>query len=192
MDLPTAEITHAAPPRMLDQPQGESTQSYTWPLALTIAHFMVPLESAACSVIGFYVVASSSTVDDLGLMSLGLLLLFVAMATLVGWAAMNMCFAREVCLYRDRMVVRQSWRRPLVLAYADYQRAWVYDASRFQSTRLLFFQHNRGCTVYETPAWLLGALEEVRRIQVEEGWYEPDAAPDRIERVDLPATGPVD
>jgi hypothetical protein len=103
----------------------------------------------------------------------GLLLATGGGAALVAYALIHACVAREVRFTHDELIVRQTGREDMVLAYASYGEHWIVDASRPKTIRVIVTANHRGCTILSPPDWMRLAFEEVERIQEEEGWYEP-------------------
>lgn len=152
-----------------------STQVYHWPRAFEAAARWTPWIAGALLVAGFLLFVASNGLDDgLEQATAGILMCVAGSAALAKVAILHLCVARRVAFTRDRVVVWQTLRQPLLLSYAGYQHDWVVDSTNPRALRLLLFRDNRGCTVWDPPEWVAGAFAEIARIAREEGWYEPE------------------
>lgn len=165
--LPLGRSIAPPPP----SPIGE--QVYRWPATLpwvcgaTVAAGVVGLAAS------LYLVFTSATIDDAGRMSVGFVSAVFSGLALVGGIIVLFVAAREARFTFDHLEVRRFGRRPLRLAYSRYDRDWVADCGHVHVVRLIVLRGNTACSLYLPPDWLRDALDEVARIQAEEGWYDP-------------------
>lgn len=147
-----------------------STQVHQWPANVARIHHIATIAVVVCVFAGVFLLMRAADVASL---ACALVFEAIAGAGIVGIAALHLCTAREVRFTREALLVHQTGRDPLVLPFAAYQREWVADTSGSASIRLIVFGRNRGCTILGAPDWMRDAFDEVARIQMEEGWYEP-------------------
>ncbi|MCB2155284.1 hypothetical protein KQI84_10375 [bacterium] len=153
----------------------DSTQVYRWPALIDRLTWIVPLVSIGVMVGGLALIRDSLSQSNLAELTTGLLMIVAAGGSLVLLLISHLTLAREIRFTRDRLVIHQTGREPVVLAYSNYQRSWVVDLSHQDSVRFIVFHGNRGCTVLSPPDWFLTGLMEIVRIQHEEGWYDPQS-----------------
>lgn len=156
-------------------PDGHSVgeQVYRWPWMIPAGAIAAIIAGAIGLVASVYLILSSETIVDAGRMSVGFVAaVFAGVGLLCGTVALFVA-AREVRFTIDHVEVHRLGRRTLRLAYSRYERDWVADCHHTNVVRLLVMRGNTACTLYLPPEWLREALDEIARIQAEEGWYDP-------------------
>jgi hypothetical protein len=147
-----------------------SPQVYVWPCRLRRLVWGAFWGGLGLAGFGFWMVGLGLERGGFEEVTAGLLELTLGLSLLTGVAVVHAIAAREVRFTRDSIIVRQTGRRALELDYADYQQRWVADLGNPAAVRLVVFEPNRGCTVLLPELWLVEALQEVGRVQEQEGW----------------------
>ncbi len=149
----------------------QSSQVHSLPEHLRQRNLLLIVFGAVTLFGGLIVLASGF--EQFAMVTLGLFMATVGASVWTGIVIWHFCVAQEVRFTRESMVIHQTARPDLVLPFDGYQREWVVDCSGARTVRIIIFGRNRGCTVIQPPEWFYQGLEEIARIQAEEGWYAP-------------------
>ncbi len=154
-------------------PAGVSRQVYIWPRWIVTLGGSLLRGGIVGMVAGYILMLGWLPFEETSATLTGLLLAAGGGASLAAYALIHACIAREARFTHEELIVRQTGREDMVLAYASYGEHWIVDASRPKTIRVIVTANHRGCTILSPPEWMRLAFEEIERIQREEGWYEP-------------------
>jgi len=169
---------NTAPPKPpADAPDETSTaaiaQIYRWPAALNRMTITIPILGTLSYIAAGYYAWQGVGADDLTFISMALICVVVGAIFIFGMLLFHLMSAHEIRFTAENLTVFQSWRKPVTLDYHEFDETWFAETHHGTAFRIVSSRHNRAFVIIHPDQWVRDCLEEIQRIQNEEGWYQP-------------------